>query len=253
MTTKDTFELIVQQRRNISPQVLEVSFIRTDGQSLDYIPGQFISIHFTFNGQELRRSYSISSISNQSNPSQARTIDIAISYVKDGPGTEYLYALKPGDRVDASGPQGRLILQDEQPQRYLLLATGTGVTPFRCMLPELARRIQQHEAKVVCLQGVKRREDLLYEADFLAMAKAHPEFQFVACYSREPELALKPYERAGYVQTILAEFHPNPENDIVYLCGNPNMIDHAFESCKALGFPSSHVRREKYISPKARA
>ena len=40
----------------------------------------------------------------------------------------------------------------------------------------------------------------------------------------------------------------NPETDVVYICGNPNMIDQSFEMLTNAGFDIKSVRREKYIS-----
>jgi NAD(P)H-flavin reductase len=40
----------------------------------------------------------------------------------------------------------------------------------------------------------------------------------------------------------------DPENDIAYLCGNPDMIDQAFDRLTQKGFSPKNIRREKYIS-----
>jgi len=50
------------------------------------------------------------------------------------------------------------------------------------------------------------------------------------------------------VQDALPQFAPNPETDVAYLCGNPNMVDACFEALKALEFGVRQVRREKYVS-----
>jgi ferredoxin-NADP reductase len=44
------------------------------------------------------------------------------------------------------------------------------------------------------------------------------------------------------------ELKPDPKKDIVYLCGNPDMIDTAVERLKAIGFDNTNLRREKYVS-----
>ena len=58
----------------------------------------------------------------------------------------------------------------------------------------------------------------------------------------------RPNDRAGHVQTVLAELAPSAERDIAYLCGNPNMVDAAFAALKDMGLPVMHIRREKYVS-----
>ncbi len=38
----------------------------------------------------------------------------------------------------------------------------------------------------------------------------------------------------------------DPEQDIVYLCGNPNMVDQSIELLTEKGYSPLAVRREKY-------
>ena len=51
------FPLKLVSRRMIAPTVAHLSFVRDDGQPLDYIPGQFIQVHFSYaDGTPARRS-----------------------------------------------------------------------------------------------------------------------------------------------------------------------------------------------------
>jgi NAD(P)H-flavin reductase len=58
----------------------------------------------------------------------------------------------------------------------------------------------------------------------------------------------RPGDRNGHVQSALAELVPASDRDIAYLCGNPNMVDAAFNTLKDFGLPVPQIRREKYIS-----
>lgn len=240
-----TFVLILKESYPITPTVRHFVFAPVGEPSFSFIPGQFITIHLPYQGKIIKRSYSVATI-----PSGNNVIELAASYVKDGPGSEFLFHLKPGDTIEASGPSGRLVLRDETPARYLLVATGTGVTPYRSMLPELAERFAREPLQVVLLLGVRTREELLYGNDFMAFAEKHPQFHFMAHYSREPEVNLASFEYRGHVQVSFDTLNLNPSQDIVYLCGNPNMIDESFAALKARGFDVQTIRREKYISPK---
>lgn len=241
--TRETFPLIVTAFKDIAPQVRQLSLQKPHGEPFSYIPGQFISIHFSLKGEELRRSYSIASLPHEP------TLDIALSYFKGGAGSEYIFNLAVGDTVTASGPYGRLILQDHIPQRYILMATGTGVTPYRAMLPTLSNRLRDNPTLRVSLMfGIRDPEYALYREDFVNFAAAHPRFHLHFHYSRVGNASLKPYEYTGYVQEALPHLQLSPEQDIVYLCGNPSMIDDAFAWLKTHGFQPQQVKREKYIS-----
>jgi NAD(P)H-flavin reductase len=118
------------------------------------------------------------------------------------------------------------------------------------MLPQLAQLMAQREVEVVLLFGCRTPAELIYGEDFYAFAARHPGFRFVPCFSRELPADPHPDVRKGYVQEVLAEFAPSAERDIAYLCGNPNMVDAAFEALKGHGLPIPHIRREKYVSSK---
>ena len=179
-------------------------------------------------------------------------VEIAVSYVAGGAATALFEGLDAGGRIDASGPYGRFCLMPaDANRRYLLIATGTGVTPYRAMLPQLAAMIGERGIQVVLLQGARTREELLYGDEFRAFADAHPaHFRFVPCLSRELPAQPHPDVRHGYVQQFLAEFAPDPAADIAYLCGNPNMVDACFDALKEAGLDIRRIRREKYVSSK---
>ncbi len=239
----------------IAPTVAHLSFVRDDGQPLDYIPGQFLQVHFHYaDGTATKRSYSLATRHDHA-IGPGESVEIAVSYVPGGAATALFEGLALGGAIQASGPYGRFCLMPaDANRRYLLIATGTGVTPYRAMLPQLAGLIADRGVEVVLLFGARNPEELLYGDEFRAFAAAHPGFRFVPCFSRELPTADSPHAHAdvrkGYVQDHIAEFAPQADGDIAYLCGNPNMVDACFEALKGHGLPVPHIRREKYVSSK---
>nr|WP_275672390.1 ferredoxin--NADP reductase [Thermomonas alba] len=242
-------------RRMIAPSVAHLSFERADGQVLPCIPGQFIQIHFQYaDGTPARRSYSIA-VGRALDAAPDARVEIAVSYVPGGAATALLEALPIGATLDASGPFGRFcLLPNDANRRYLLIGTGTGITPYRAMLPQLERLMETRGVEVVLLQGARTPAELLYGDEFRAFANAHPGFRYLPCLSRELPAEGSPHAhpdvRRGYVQNVLPELAPDPAGDIAYLCGNPNMVDAAFEALKGMGLPVPMIRREKYVSNK---
>ena len=240
----------------LAPSVGHYVFVRDDGAPLDFIPGQFIQVHFQYaDGTATKRSYSLATIHDHAmGPGEA--VEIAVSYVPGGAATALFEGLDAGDTVDASGPFGRFCLvPSDTNRRYLLIGTGTGVTPYRAMLPQLERAIAERGIQVVLLFGARTPDELLYGDEFRAFADRHPDhFRFVPCFSRELPAAGSPHAHAdvrhGYVQQFLPDFAPDPAGDIAYLCGNPNMVDSCFEALKESGLEVKQIRREKYVSSK---
>ena len=235
----------------LAPSVGHYQFVRDDWQPLDFVPGQFIQVHFRYaDGTPAKRSYSLATIHDHAlGPGEA--VEIAVSYVPGGAATALFEGLPEGGHVEASGPFGRFCLMPgDRNARYLLIATGTGVTPYRSMLPQLQSLMAERGVEVVLLQGARTPAELLYGDEFHAFADAHPGFRYVPCLSRELPPDPHPDVRHGYVQQHLGAFAPDAARDIAYLCGNPDMVDACFEALKGFGLPVPQIRREKYVSSK---
>lgn len=233
----------------LAPSVRHMAYERADGRPFAFVPGQFVQIHFPHDGKQLRRSYSVATYDGDpANPS--RQIEMAVSYVVGGAATQLLSELAPGQEIQASGPYGRFVLnENDKNERYLLIATGTGVTPYRAMLPQLRRLIPERQIKVDLLFGARTPEELLYGAEFERFAEEVPGFTFHACLSRTQRDPVHAHDHAGRVTTLLPTLAPDAARDIAYLCGNPEMVDACFTLLKDAGLPIPNIRREKYISP----
>ncbi|KEI35192.1 phenol 2-monooxygenase [Francisella sp. W12-1067] len=237
----EKFDLELVSFKDITNNVRHFVFKRTDGKPLNFIAGQFITFLLKDDkGNLKRRSYSLGSL-----PSDNMLLEIGITHVKGGTASEFFFNMKIGDTAAAMGPAGRLVLKDEKVRKLILVGTGTGIVPYRSMFPELLERAETTEIHI--LLGVQYRKDALYQDDFIEFAKKHNNINFTLCLSRETE-SLKDYEVSGYVQQQFEKIDLDPEKDVIYVCGNPNMIDQSYEILTNVGFEAKSVRREKYIS-----
>ena len=243
------FSLRLADSRMLAPSVRHLAFERSDGSAFAFIPGQFVQVHFHYaDGKPTKRSYSVATI-GAGDTSPVQRLEIAVSYVDGGAATAIFRDLDHGGTIEASGPYGRFCLMDaDTNQRYILVGTGTGVTPYRAMLPQLKKLFATRDVEVVLIYGARNEDELLYGDEFEAFARENPQFQFYACFSRTPRAQPRAHDRNGRVQVALEEIKPDPARDIAYLCGNPDMVDQAFNLLKDAGLPIPHIRREKYVS-----
>lgn len=236
--------LELKATRSLAPNTLHLVFERDEATPFAYTPGHFVSLHFEHRGEAVRRSYSIATSSDD--PAGNPALEFAISFVPGGKASDFFFNAPLGTHIQMSGPFGLLLLPEELPKRMILVSTGTGVAPYRAMLPRLASELAAHPDKeVVLLFGCRRRGEELYGEEFRAFAAQHPNLRYYVALSREEPV--EAHERKGYVQHTLAALSPRPETDMIYLCGNPPMVDEVFAGLKEQGFGVKNVRREKYV------
>jgi ferredoxin-NADP reductase len=242
------FKLRLVASHMLAPSVRHLAFERDDGAPFAFVPGQFIQVHFHYaDGKPTKRSYSVGTVGDGSGPVQR--VEIAVSYVDGGAATELLSKLDEGGTIDASGPYGRFCLMDNDANhRYLLVATGTGVTPYRATLPKIREAITARGCTFALVYGARNETELLYGEEFEAFARETPGFTFHPCFSRQMRAEPRPNDRSGRVHVWLEELKPDATHDVAYLCGNPDMVDQAFAMLKEAGLPVPHIRREKYVS-----
>jgi ferredoxin-NADP reductase len=135
--------------------------------------------------------------------------------------------------------------------RYLLIGTGTGVTPYRAMLPQLAQVMAEREVEVVLLFGARTPVELIYGEDFAAFARRHPRLPLRALLQpRAAGVAASSDVRRGYVQERLARIRAGRRARHRLPVRQPEHGRAVFDALKAQGLPVPHIRREKYVSSK---
>ncbi len=242
------FSLVFKEQIPLNDHSVVIRFKVESEQPLIAIAGQFVRLHMQQDdGFDTFRSYSIATIF-PTEKAELAEIEIAMTWVEGGLATRVLSAMQPGDRLEASGPYGRFCLLPDNHKRYFLIATGTGVTPYRAMINELKNRLDAG-SEVYVVMGAQDAPGLLYESDFRAVENAYENFHYIPCMSRRERVQLALNDRSGYVQKFLAEHNFDADLDIAYLCGNPAMVDESFALLKDKGLPVGLIKREKYVSP----
>ncbi len=224
--------------RMLTPTVFETTF-ETD-KPLVFEAGQFISVVIPGagpKGRDLRRAYSIAS------EPDARPVELCIKLVEDGPGTNYLYKLRPGDTFKGFAPYGDFVYEAKQGRHACFIATGTGIAPFRAMVLSKAYR-DNPPASASCLLGVREEEELLYMDEFGKL----PSLKWVPAVTR-PTAAWKGFRGrvTDYLRTLGPEY-PWLQTEF-YLCGNGAMIDETKALLAAHGVSKDSIHQEIYYKP----
>lgn len=219
---------------NLTHDVRQIDVDLIDPPTMHFTAGQFVSFSVHKEGLPfpVTRPYSIASP-----PAQSASLELLLNLVPGGPGSTYLFSLRPGDEVRCSGPAGTFLLRDYPDRRLLFVATGTGIAPMRSMI----RARLPSPTPVVLFWGLRSERDLYYQDEFADLAARFPEFTYTTTLSRPTG------QWAGEVGRVqhLVERHVGAVDDLaVYLCGNSGMIASVVALIKARGVCPIH--REQY-------
>ncbi|SRR5712691_4688815 len=218
----------------IAPQVRHFVFEAPDVRRLDFLPGQFVSLTDVVNGKEITRAYSIVSA-----PSGTNRFELCLNLVEEGLLSPRLFQIQPGDSLEMRPPLGQFTLRN--PGRdAVLVATGTGIAPFRSILKA---HLQEFSPAFTLIFGVRYESHLMYRHEFEEMARRFSHFRFWPTLSR-PEPGWT--GRTGHVQEHLKEAVGGRRDVEVYLCGLKLMVDDVRNILKEMGFDRKQIIYEKY-------
>jgi ferredoxin-NADP reductase len=223
-------EATLRAARPLSDNVRELTL--DPGAGFTFTPGQWVSVKIpTPDGAPLARSYSIASA-----PRADGCFDLAVTRVEGGPGSTFLHAMKVGDTVTVGEPVGFFTLPTPVERPLLLVATGTGVAPFRAMLQAMGAT--GPGVPVMLLFGVRSARDLLY----LDELRGLPWLRVAPTLSRADDgwTGLR-----GYVQEHLAA-HLGEGAD-AWVCGRSAMIRDVRKVLKeSLGLTRERIHTERF-------
>ena len=234
--TADNAVLVSRHDRHEDLGIFSVAF--ADGSVLPaFTPGQYATLGLAVvppkdatRPKLTRRMYSIASPATQTN-----TLDFYITRVQGGKLTPSLFDLSPGDPLFMAGRVGGhfTLTGHAVGKTLVLVATGTGVAPFRSML-----HTHRHDPPwdhLVLIEGCRYARDLGYRDELEHLAAEHDHVTYLPSVTREPELE-DGGDWTGLRGRVPAFMKPerfeqltgrplSPETCHVYLCGNPAMID----------------------------
>ncbi|MFH1408432.1 MAG: FAD-dependent oxidoreductase, partial [Nanoarchaeota archaeon] len=226
------FEIEVIGVFTLTPTVKNIRF--KTPKDWGFEAGQYVSL--TIPGEKpLRRSYSIAS-----SPLHKEHIDICVKLVDNGPGSTFLHALKPGDKVAALGPLGHFVIKEKDLDRdKVFIATGTGIAPFRGMIPTLLK--EGYEKEMTLLAGCRYEDEVLFADEFEKLADEHEQFHYHRIVSRPRDPT---YGEKGRVQILIEKHVPKEFSGMFYLCGLWPMIEETVNILTARDIPKERIKYE---------
>ncbi len=223
-----------------SERFLYVKFELVLPDRIEYQSGQFVSLKI--NERDERRCYSMAST-----PDDNHGFHLMAEIVEGGKGSEFLQKLEIGAEMEALAPLGRFVISENKTNKFLFVATGSGIVPIYSMINDLL--INKKETRQMRLHwGMRSEADLFFVDNLERLAELYPNFVFDIVLSRPSE----DWELCrGHVQDcLIRDFDSSTGSGLLgweaYVCGMPVKVMDIRTRLEELGMKSENIYHEKF-------
>jgi Na+-transporting NADH:ubiquinone oxidoreductase subunit F len=162
--------------------------------------------------------------------------------VPPGVMSSYIFNLKPGDTIVASGPYGEFLAR-ETGNEMVFVGGGAGMAPMRSHIYDQLKRLHS-ERRISFWYGARSLRESFYIEEFDELERLHENFSWHLALS-EPLPEDEWAGPVGFIHEVLYELylkdHPAPEDCEYYLCGPPLMIAAVTHLLDDLGVEKENV------------
>ncbi|WP_374948826.1 2Fe-2S iron-sulfur cluster-binding protein [Mucilaginibacter sp.] len=151
------------------PNVATFYLAEATGNKLIYKAGQFLTLVFEHHGQEVRRSYSLSS-----SPHEDR-LAITVKRISNGEISRFMLTkVNVGDTIYAVKPAGVFVVKEFEDERDLIFfAAGSGITPVFSQLKYILAN--PGKSKLHLVYSSLSSQSVIFKGDLNALAARHPD------------------------------------------------------------------------------
>ena len=200
--------------------------------------GSYINVRTTLAGSVARRTYSLSSSPKEALEGKYR---ITVKLKEGGFLSAWLHnEAKVGDKLTATEPGGHVTHSGiPDCKKVVALAGGSGITPFMSMAKAIDEGTEDFE--MTLLYGARTEADLVFRADFDAIAARCPKVKVVYVLSEEQKEGFE----AGFITAELIKKYAGAEQFSIYAVGPGAMCDFLDRELPKLGLAQKFIRMER--------
>lgn len=205
-----------------------------------FIPGQYLTLRAEINGEDIRRSYSISS-------AKGEALRVAVKQIAKGVFSTYANSeLEVGQRIDVMPPTGNFVLKNQEAGKIsVFVAAGSGITPILSMLKDT---LENSGEQAVLIYGNRNMNSVIYKEEIEKLMDAYPDqFQMHYVISRDDSYeGLKGRINAEIVKTVTEDINKDLISG-VYLCGPEEMVKNTSSEFEFMGVPKDKIHFELFF------
>lgn len=244
------YKLSISDIRRETPEAISVAFRVPEPlqQFYHFTAGQYVTLKLMFDGQEIRRAYSICSAPGSSE------LRIAIKSVKVGTFSHFANEnLKVGDIIEVGLPEGSFtFVPDASRQRnYAAFTAGSGITPVMAILQCVLE--SEPNSTFVLIYGNKTPEQTIFHEQLHELENKYTGRLFVHYVFSQAKVAPHLFGRIerSTVNFILKNKYKEVAFSKFWLCGPEEMITLVSDVLREQNVREKDIRFELFVPPKA--
>lgn len=214
------FGAAVVEREKLTSDMWKLVLNLDSDESLTFYAGQYVDI--TLPKYEITRSFSMANT-----PSDGQRLEFIIKSYPDGQFSSKLAdGVDIGDSVSIEGPYGSCVRHADETGTMYLIGGGSGMAPLLAILRDLVESGEQRPVRF--FYGARTQADLFYTDLIAGLGDQLDDFTYIPALSNAEDDAEWDGEK-GFVHEVVSRYMddnpPDEEEDEVYACGPPPMVD----------------------------
>jgi ring-1,2-phenylacetyl-CoA epoxidase subunit PaaE len=238
--------LTIADIRQETASAISVAFAVPDAlaAAYRYVAGQYLTLRATIEGEEVRRSYSICTASEDDD------LRVCIKLLPDGVFSGWARErLHVGDTLEVMTPGGRFALPPAagRPRTIVAFAAGSGITPVMAILRSVLAN--EPDSRFFLFYGNRSRAEIIFRSALEDLKDRYmTRLSVFHVLSREQQdvAALNGHLDAAKARLLLRHMVPAAAVDHVLVCGPQPMIEALVEALPALGLAPRCVHVERF-------
>ena len=218
-------------------------------EAFAFKPGQFLTVRATIDGQDVRRSYSISSA--ESLLTRQGELTLGIRPVEGGVFSNWAASqLKAGDTLAVMPPDGRFTVHKPRAIHRVGFAAGSGITPILSIMASTLEA--SPDAQFTLVFGNRRMDSVMFNEALQDLKDRYPSrLTLIHVLSRQAQEVplLQGRIDGDKVREIIATLLPVGSMDEVFVCGPEAMIEATEKALLDAGVRPDRVHTERFTSP----
>ena len=204
-------------------------------------PGQFVTLELEIEGEQIMRSYTISS-----SPSIPYSFSITVKRVPGGKVSNWLHEnMEVNDKIAVHGPVGNFNSIDFPADKVLFLSGGVGITPLMSM----TRWFFDTNASVDVefIHSARAPRDVIYHRELVHMFSRIPEFKLhIVCEKKEDIGEAWAGYRGFLTQPMLELMAPDFLEREIFCCGPVPYMNAIKNILRANNYDMDHYHEELF-------